>query len=233
MKKDKADQPQASQVKVVKLEESILVANDVTAAENRRLLKEKGIYTVNLISSPGSGKTTLLVDTIETLGDKLRFAVIEGDQQTTRDADRIAKTGVPVVQINTINTCHLDANSVQKAMSQLPLDEIDILVIENIGNLICPAEFDLGEDEKVVIMSTTEGEDKPLKYPIIYHLATAMVLTKTDLLPHLRFDLPALVENVQKIHPGLPMFQVSSYTREGLAEWGAWLSERAGKNRHG
>ncbi len=215
--------PHCAEVKVVKLDESIMTANDVIAAENRKILKEKGIYTINLISSPGSGKTTLLVDTLKGLQGKVRCAVIEGDQQTTHDADRIAQTGVPVVQINTINTCHLDAHSVQKALAHLPLDEIDLLFIENIGNLVCPASFDLGEDEKIVIMSVTEGEDKPVKYPLIYTLATAMILTKTDLLPWLKFDMEQCLRYTHKIHPGLPVFPLSCYTGEGMEEWFHWV----------
>ena len=155
---------------------------------------------LNLISSPGSGKTTLLVETLNLLKEKLRCAVIEGDQQTDNDARRIAETGVPVVQINTGGTCHLDAGMVGRAMESLPLDNVDVLFIENVGNLICPAEFDLGETIKVVVMSITEGEDKPVKYPVIFHLAKLLVLTKTDLLPHLRFDLDLCIRNFRQVN---------------------------------
>ncbi len=215
-----------SEVKVVRLEEEILAANDVVAAENRELLRQKGVYTINLISSPGSGKTTLLVETLKALQGKLRCAVIEGDQQTSYDADRIAQTGVPVVQINTIGNCHLDAPLVQKALAQLPLDEIDLLFIENVGNLVCPAGYDLGEQEKVVVMSVTEGEDKPIKYPLAFHLATVMVLTKVDLLPYLKFDKDLCIEMAHRIHPGLPVIETSSYTKEGLADWVDWLLKK-------
>lgn len=215
-----------SEVKVVRLEEEILAANDVVAAENRELLRQKGVYTINLISSPGSGKTTLLVETLKALQGKLRCAVIEGDQQTSYDADRIAQTGVPVVQINTIGNCHLDAPLVQKALAQLPLDEIDLLFIENVGNLVCPAGYDLGEQEKVVVMSVTEGEDKPIKYPLAFHLATVMVLTKVDLLPYLKFDKDLCIEMAHRIHLGLPVIETSSYTKEGLADWVDWLLKK-------
>lgn len=215
-----------SEVKVVRLEEEILAANDVVAAENRELLRQKSVYTINLISSPGSGKTTLLVETLKALQGKLRCAVIEGDQQTSNDADRIAQTGVPVVQINTIGNCHLDAPLVQKALAQLPLDEIDLLFIENVGNLVCPAGYDLGEQEKVVVMSVTEGEDKPIKYPLAFHLATVMVLTKIDLLPYLKFDKDLCIEMAHRIHPGIPVIETSCYTKEGLANWVDWLLKK-------
>ena len=215
-----------SEVKVVRLEEEILAANDVVAAENRELLRQKSVYTINLISSPGSGKTTLLVETLKALQGKLRCAVIEGDQQTSNDADRIAQTGVPVVQINTIGNCHLDAPLVQKALAQLPLDEIDLLFIENVGNLVCPAGYDLGEQEKVVVMSVTEGEDKPIKYPLAFHLATVMVLTKVDLLPYLKFDKDLCIEMAHRIHPGIPVIETSCYTKEGLADWVDWLLKK-------
>ncbi len=215
-----------SEVKVVRLEEEILAANDVIAAENRELLRQKGIYTINLISSPGSGKTTLLVETLKALRGKLRCAVIEGDQQTSNDADRIAQTGVPVVQINTIGNCHLDAAMVRKALAQLPLDDIDLLFIENVGNLVCPAGYDLGEQEKVVVMSVTEGEDKPIKYPLAFHNATVMVLTKVDLLPYLKFDKEMCKDYAHRIHPGLPVIETSCYTNEGLADWVDWLAKK-------
>ncbi len=212
-----------STVKVVKLEQEILAANEVTAAANRSLLQSKKIFAINFISSPGSGKTTLLVETLKALHGSVRCAVIEGDQQTTNDADRIAETGVPVVQINTISACHLEAVMVQQALNQLPLDNIDLLFIENVGNLVCPAEYDLGEQEKVVMMSVTEGEDKPIKYPLAFHLATALVLTKIDLMPYLRFDKQRCVENAYKIHPGLPIIETSAYTKEGMIPWLEWL----------
>jgi hydrogenase nickel incorporation protein HypB len=212
-----------SKVKVVKLEQDILAANEVIANENRVLLQAKKNFAINFISSPGSGKTTLLVETLKALRGSIRCAVIEGDQQTTNDADRIAETGVPVVQINTISACHLEAAMVQKAINQLPLDDIDLLFIENVGNLVCPAEYDLGENEKVVMMSVTEGEDKPIKYPLAFHLATALVLTKIDLIPYLRFDKQRCIENAHKIHPGLPIIETSAYTNEGMTPWLEWL----------
>ncbi|MBU4446915.1 hydrogenase nickel incorporation protein HypB [bacterium] len=213
-------------IRIITLQENILAANERTAADNRAFLKQRGILALNLISSPGSGKTTLLVETIRALQGAVRCAVIEGDQQTANDAERIAQTGAPVVQINTLSACHLEANLVQKAFESLPMDAIDLLFIENVGNLVCPAEYDLGETEKVVLMSITEGEDKPLKYPLAFHLASALVLTKMDLLPFLRFDLEKCKQNALKIHPGLPIIETSAYSQVGLGLWLDWLEKR-------
>ena len=215
-----------SEVKVVRLEEEILAANDVVAAENRELLRQKGVYTINLISSPGSGKTTLLVETLKALQGKLRCAVIEGDQQTTRDADRIAAAGAPAVQINTGKGCHLEARAIQDALDQVPMPSGGILFIENVGNLVCPALFDLGERDKVVILSVTEGDDKPAKYPHIFDAATVMVLNKVDLLPHVDFDVERCLAEARRLQPKLEVLQVSARTGDGMDAWVDWLLRR-------
>jgi hydrogenase nickel incorporation protein HypB len=210
-------------VHVITLEENILEENDRIASRNRAYLQSKGIISLNLMSSPGSGKTTLLVETLKQLKDEIPCGVIEGDQQTSNDAQRIAATDVPVVQINTRQSCHLDAFHVQKAFHELPLDKIQILFIENVGNLICPAAFDLGEAEKIAIMSITEGEDKPIKYPLTFHLASLLVLTKMDLLPHLQFDVDLCKQYARQVNPGLRIIETSSYTHQGFTDWFEYL----------
>jgi hydrogenase nickel incorporation protein HypB len=215
-----------SEVRVITVEENILEQNDRIARQNRAYLQARGIYTLNLLSSPGSGKTTLLVETLRQLKTEIHCAVIEGDQQTSNDAQRIAETQVPVVQINTRQSCHLDAFHVRRALEALPLDGVELLFIENVGNLICPASFDLGEAEKVALMSITEGEDKPLKYPLAFHLANLLVLTKMDLLPYLRFDLDLCKQNAWRVNPGLPIIATSAYNQAGLEEWFNYLRAR-------
>jgi hydrogenase nickel incorporation protein HypB len=210
-------------IRVITLEENILGENDRIALLNRVYLQERGIYCLNLLSSPGSGKTTLLVETLQQLKDEIGCAVIEGDQQTSNDAERIAETRVPVVQINTRQACHLDAFHVQQALEVLPLENVQLLFIENVGNLICPASFDLGESEKVAIMSITEGEDKPIKYPLPFHLAKLLILTKMDLLPHLRFDLELCKEYAKRVNPNLTILYTSAYTHQGLEGWLMYL----------
>ncbi len=213
-------------VRVITLEENILEENDRIASRNRAHLQSKGIISLNLLSSPGSGKTTLLVETLKQLKDEILCGVIEGDQQTSNDAQRIAATDVPVVQINTRQSCHLDAFHVQKAFHELPLERMRILFIENVGNLICPAAFDLGETEKIAIMSITEGEDKPIKYPLAFHLASLLVLTKMDLLPHLQFDLDLCKQYVCQVNPSLNIIETSSYTHQGFTEWFEYLRSK-------
>ncbi len=213
-------------VRVITLEEEILHENTQLAQQNRACLKSRGIYAVNLISSPGAGKTTLLVETLNVLKNELGCAVIEGDQQTSHDAQLVAETGVPVVQINIRQSCHLNALQVQRALKELPLDNVDLLLIENVGNLICPAEFDLGEAEKIAIMSITEGEDKPVKYPLIFHLASVLVLTKMDLLPHLRFDLELCKQYARRVNPGLAIIETSAYHHQGIQNWLELLRSR-------
>ena len=214
------------EVRVITLEENILEENDRIASRNRAHLQSKGIISLNLMSSPGSGKTTLLVETLKQLKDEIPCGVIEGDQQTSNDARRIAATDVPVVQINTRQSCHLDAFHVQKAFHELPLDKIRILFIENVGNLICPAAFDLGETEKIAIMSITEGEDKPIKYPLTFHLASLLILTKMDLLPHLQFDVDLCKQYVHQVNPGLRIIETSSYTHQGFIDWFEYLRSK-------
>ena len=210
-------------VLVITLEENMLGENDRIAAQNRAYLQERGIYSLNLLSSPGSGKTTLLVETLKELRGEIGCAVIEGDQQTSNDAQKIAETNVPVVQINTRQACHLDAFHVRQALEVLPLENVQLLFIENVGNLICPAGFDLGESEKVAIMSITEGEDKPVKYPLPFHLAKLLVLTKMDLLPHLRFDMDLCKEYAKRINPTLKILYTSAYTGLGFEDWLMYL----------
>ncbi|MBL0224032.1 MAG: hydrogenase nickel incorporation protein HypB [Geobacteraceae bacterium] len=210
---------------VVSIEEDILAKNNRLAAFNRSLFKEKGIFVLNLVSSPGSGKTTLLERTLRDLSDKFRFSVIEGDQQTDNDAQRIAATGVAVRQINTGAGCHLDAHQVMHGTEGFDLDNLDILMIENVGNLVCPAAFDLGEHHKVAVLSVTEGEDKPLKYPQMFHNSTVMLLNKTDLLPHLDFDVDRCKEYARRINPAIIILEVSARTGEGMESWYRWLGE--------
>lgn len=210
----------------IAVEVDILAKNNRFAAENRRLFSEQGIFALNLVSSPGSGKTTILEQTLRDLSGKLRSAVIEGDQQTDNDARRIAATGVPVRQINTGAGCHLDAHMVGHALAELPTGAFDILFIENVGNLVCPASFDLGEHHKVVVLSVTEGEDKPLKYPQMFHAADIMLLNKIDLLPHLDFDVEKCLEMARRVSPGIRIFQLSAKSGEGMAEWYQWLAEK-------
>ncbi len=221
-----AHAPGLSQARMVRIEQDILAKNDAYAARNRQWLAEKGIFAVNLVSSPGSGKTTLLVKTIEALGRQVPVAVIEGDQQTSMDAERIRATGAPAIQVNTGRGCHLDAHMVGHALEHLRLLEEGLLLIENVGNLVCPAGFDLGEAHKVVILSVTEGEDKPLKYQDIFRAASLMLLNKADLLPHVTFDVKRCIAYARRINPRLEVLRVSALTGEGLADWTAWL--RAG-----
>jgi len=215
--------PGMSQERMVRIEQDILGRNAAYAATNRRRLAEHGIFAVNLVSSPGSGKTSLLVRTIETLRDRVRVAVIEGDQQTSTDADRIRATGAPAVQVNTGKGCHLDAHQVGHAIEHLGLPDDSVLMIENVGNLVCPAAFDLGEAHKAVILSVTEGDDKPLKYPDMFHASELMVLNKVDLLPHLDFDVDRCVEYARRVNPSIQVIELSARTGEGIDAWIDWL----------
>ncbi len=209
--------------RMVQIEQDILAKNNAYAKQNRERLAERGIFTLNLVSSPGSGKTTLLCKTIEMLRGKASVAVIEGDQQTSQDAERIRATGAPAIQINTGKGCHLDAHMVGHAMEKLDLPEDSLLMVENVGNLVCPAAFDLGEAHKVVILSVTEGEDKPLKYPDMFRAATLMLLNKCDLLPYLSFKVDAAIEFARRVNPGIEVIQVSATTGQGMDEWLAWI----------
>src|SRR5450631_2462555 len=213
----------AGVTRLVSVERDILEKNDAIAAENRHDLQATKILALNLVSSPGSGKTALLVETLKRIGDKYPVAVIEGDQETTADADRIRATGVPAIQINTGKGCHLDADMVRTAMSRLGTPANGVLFIENVGNLVCPAGFDLGETHKVVIVSVTEGEDKPLKYSGMFAASALMVVTKTDLLPHLDFDVDRLIANARRINPTIGVLKLSAKTGEGMDRWLHWL----------
>jgi hydrogenase nickel incorporation protein HypB len=215
--------------RTISIETDILEKNNRLAAVNRIWFNEKGILVLNLVSSPGSGKTTILERTLCELGGRLRFAIIEGDQQTDNDAIRIAATGAPVKQVNTGDGCHLDAHMVCHALEAFDLDNLDVLMIENVGNLVCPASFDLGENHKVVVLSVTEGEDKPLKYPAMFRNADVMLLNKVDLIPHLDFDAEICREMARRVNPDISIFDVSSKTGEGMAEWYAWLAAQVRK----
>ncbi|MBI2313521.1 MAG: hydrogenase nickel incorporation protein HypB [Betaproteobacteria bacterium] len=220
-----AHAPGLSQARMVAIEQDILAKNNAFAAENRRYFAEHGIFAVNLVSSPGSGKTTLLTRSIERLKGRTPVAVIEGDQQTVRDAERIRATGAPAVQINTGKGCHLDAHMVGQALPRLAPADDSLLMIENVGNLVCPAAFDLGEAHKVAILGVTEGEDKPLKYPDMFAAADLMLLNKVDLLPYLQFNAPLCIEYARRVNPNIRVILTSAVTGEGLDEWLAWLAE--------
>ena len=217
--------PGMSQSRLIEVETAILSQNDTYAAQNRRILKALDVFALNLVSSPGSGKTTLLCETIKRLGDA-PLAVIEGDQQTQNDADRIRATGARAVQINTGKGCHLDAHMVVHALDDLRLRQGAFLFIENVGNLVCPAAFDLGEDCKVAILSVTEGEDKPLKYPDMFTAAKLAILNKIDLAPHCDVDLDLYEANLRRVNPGIEIIGLSARTGEGMETWIAWLKAR-------
>ncbi|MDK9704550.1 MAG: hydrogenase nickel incorporation protein HypB [Sulfuritalea sp.] len=217
--------------RMVQIEQDILSKNNSYAAENRQRLAGRGIFALNLVSSPGSGKTTLLCKTIEMLRGRQRVAVIEGDQQTSQDAERIRATGAPAIQINTGKGCHLDAHMVGHAMEKLELPEDSLLMIENVGNLVCPAAFDLGEAHKVVILSVTEGEDKPIKYPDMFRAATLMLMNKCDLLPYLSFSVPRAIEFARRVNPGIEVIEVSATTGAGMDAWLEWIARRAADAR--
>jgi hydrogenase nickel incorporation protein HypB len=212
-----------SQSRMLKIEQDILGKNNAYAAENRRLLAERGVLALNLVSSPGSGKTTLLCRTIDMLKDRLTISVVEGDQQTSQDAERIRATGARAIQINTGKGCHLDAHMVGHALESLAPAADSVLMIENVGNLVCPAAFDLGEACKVVILSVTEGEDKPIKYPDMFRAAGLMLLNKCDLLPYLKFDVDKAIEFAHRVNPGLRVIRTSATSGEGMEEWLAWI----------
>ena len=209
--------------RTLRIEENLLAKNNRLAAGNRARFGAAGLFVLNLVSSPGSGKTTLLERTLTDLQGRFTFAVLEGDQQTSLDADRIAATGVPAIQINTGAGCHLDAHMVAHGVETFDLPATDILMIENVGNLVCPAAFDLGEDHKVALLSVTEGEDKPLKYPQMFRAATLMVINKTDLLPYVDFDLDRCKAFARQINPQMAILELSCRSGEGLAQWYAWL----------
>ena len=202
---------------------NILEANERIAEENRKLFQKEGVTVINLMSSPGSGKTSLLERTIEALGAQVRIGVIEGDIESTKDAERISRAGVQAVQINTGGACHLDGNMVRDALPAFDLSQLDLLMVENVGNLVCPAEFNMGEDHKVMILSVAEGDDKPEKYPLMFRESTVLLINKIDLLPHVDCDIEKIKEVSLQIHPGLKVFEISCKTGEGVDQWAKWL----------
>ncbi len=204
----------------------VLEANERIAEENRRLFGSMNVLVLNLMSSPGAGKTTLLERTIEGLKGQHRFGVIEGDIRSTHDAEKIASTGAPVVQINTGGSCHLDGNMIREAVGKLDLGALDVLMVENVGNLVCPAEFDVGEHFKVTLLSVPEGDDKPLKYPLIFHESSLLLINKMDLLPYVECNVGKIHEESLKINPHLEIIEISCKTGEGLAHWFQWLGGR-------
>ena len=210
----------------IKVLKDILGANEQIAEKNRQLLDSKGIFAVNLMSSPGAGKTSLILQTIRSLKVKAKIGVIEGDVSSSVDAETVGKEGVPVLQINTGGECHLDANMIQNALNNLPLEDIELLVIENVGNLICTAEFALGEHKKVLISSTPEGHDKPFKYPLMFHEVDAVLINKIDLLPYVKFDTEAFYRTIRGINRKAEIFQISCTTGQGIQEWLSWLLTR-------
>lgn len=220
------DHPHPNQSRIVEVEQSILSHNNQHAAANRQRFQQQGLTAINLLSSPGSGKTTLLTETIDRLkAEEQPIGVIEGDQQTTRDRDRIRETGAQAIQVNTGKGCHLDAHQIGHAVAELNLVDGGYLFIENVGNLVCPASFDLGEQKKVVLLSVTEGEDKPLKYPDMFHVADLVVINKIDLLPYLPFDLDQCCDYIRRINHHAPILTVSAWKGDGMAQWLEWLKD--------
>ncbi len=219
--------PDLSPTRKLQIERDILAQNDAYAADNRRRLAERGVFALNVVSSPGAGKTTLLVETIRRLAGELPVTVIEGDQQTSFDADRIRATGARAVQINTGKGCHLDAHQVGHALERLAPPDDSVLFIENVGNLVCPAAFDLGEAHKVVVLSVTEGEDKPLKYPDMFAASDLMLLAKIDLAPHVNFDRKRAIEYARRVRPGIEVIEVSATRGDGMDAWLRWIRQGA------
>lgn len=207
----------------VKVVTQILEANDRIAAENSKKFKDANVYVINLMSAPGAGKTSLLERTIKELKGKIKIGVIEGDIAGTDDAMRIESLGIPVVQINTGGACHLDANMISDVIGDLPLEDLDLVIIENVGNLVCPAEFKVGEDIKVMLLSIAEGDDKPLKYPLMFQESSALILNKIDLLPYTNANLEKIKRDSLSLNPRLKIFEVSCKTGEGISEWTDWL----------
>jgi hydrogenase nickel incorporation protein HypB len=218
----------------IKVVTRVLALNERMAEQNRRRFANKGIFVINVMSSPGSGKTTTLQKTLERIIPEIATAVIVGDVSTTHDADRLAVTGAPVVQVNTDafgGDCHLAAHVIEKAADDLDLDAIELLIIENVGNLVCPAEFDIGEDARVVVLSVTEGEDKPVKYPTMFRLCDAALLNKIDLLPYLDYDKEQALGYIRQVHPGMPVFEISARTGQGMDAWIDWLRAKVKSKR--
>jgi hydrogenase nickel incorporation protein HypB len=211
---------------IITIERKVLEKNDQIAQRNRQFFQERGIFVLNLVSSPGAGKTSILEKTFQELRDSMNIAVIEGDVQTDLDAQRVAHYGVSVVQIVTMGGCHLEANLVHDALQKLNLAGVDMLFIENVGNLVCPSNYDLGEALKVVVLSTTEGDDKPLKYPAMFRNSSILIINKIDLIPYVNCNLNALKSNALKINPALKVFEISCFTGAGISEWCNWLKKK-------
>jgi hydrogenase nickel incorporation protein HypB len=216
---------------IITIERKVLEKNDQIAQENRRLFREHDIFTLNLVSSPGAGKTSILEKTFPQLRGAMKIAVIEGDVQTDLDARRVAEYGVPVVQIVTMGGCHLDAELVRTALGKLDLRGADLLFIENVGNLVCPSNYDLGEAMKVVVLSTTEGDDKPLKYPAMFRNSSVLIINKIDLVPYVKCDMEALKTNALNINPALEIFEISCFTGAGIPEWCDWLRKKGASDQ--
>jgi hydrogenase nickel incorporation protein HypB len=222
-----ASQPRQEASREIKVVRRVLDANEEMARRNRSRFADSGVFVLNMMSSPGSGKTTTLEKTLSRLMPDIQSAVIVGDICTTHDADRLARSGAPVVQVNTDafgGDCHLSAQMIEKAAADISLGTVDLLIVENIGNLVCPAEFDIGEDARVVVLSVTEGEDKPVKYPLMFRECDAALLNKIDLLPHLDYDRQAAVDFIHQVHPGMPVFEISAKTEQGFDAWLKWLT---------
>jgi len=213
----------------IKVVRKVLDVNDTMARQNRKMFADKRVFVLNVMSSPGSGKTSVLEKTLAHIMPEIKSAVIVGDICTSNDANRLAKSGAPVVQINTDEfggDCHLAAHVIENATANLNLDAVDLLIVENVGNLVCPAEFDIGEDLRVVVLSVTEGEDKPVKYPLMFRVCDATLLNKTDLLPYLDYDKRAALQYIVQIHPDMPVFETSAKTDEGIPAWTDWLKSK-------
>ena len=215
----------------IAVEQDLLDDNDQAAAENREIFRRAGVYVLNLMSGAGAGKTSLLERTLDLLRERLRLAVVVGDIETRRDADRLARHGVPAIQVNTAGACHIEARIIQNAVRDLTLESLDLLFIENVGNLVCPAEFDLGEHDKAMILSVTEGHDKPAKYPLMFHESRVLLVNKIDLLPHTDFDVEAAVRDARVLNPDLEVIRTSARTGEGLDAWTRWLEGRVRSSR--
>lgn len=218
-------------VKVINVRQSVFEENNRIALRNREFFDSLNLFVINLMSAPGSGKTSIIERTIDELKGKFRIGVIEGDITSSIDAEKLEKKGIPVIQLNTGGECHLDANMVSQAIENFDFNGIDLVIIENVGNLVCPAEFKVGEDMKVMILSAPEGEDKPKKYPLMFMESSALIINKIDLLPYIDTDITALIKNATEINPNLKIFKTSTKTGEGIKEWADWLSEKIREKR--
>ena len=215
----------------IKVLKNILSANDEIAESNHDMLNKNGVFCVNIMASPGAGKTSIILETIRRLKDKTSIAVIEGDIASSVDSETVGKEGVPVVQINTGGACHLDANMIRNALNNISLQDIDLLLIENVGNLVCPAEFSIGDHKKVLVSSTPEGHDKPYKYPLMFHISDVVLLNKADLIPHLNFDLDLFIKAIEGINEKVEVFPLSCSSGQGIDQWIYWLEAEMGKSQ--